>query len=156
MFYTPTEKLCIYCKTKDKNVPVFTYKQRDMTIHSYNCAICFVDEHMNENKNKNWFDCGNLERKFNLKLEHRFHLQLQYNDSYKTIVKTDVVDQESLRIVEENELTILDIMATLEKVDSELFMMLNYKNNNNNNTNKNGHSHENHEVSDKFIKISFV
>jgi len=83
-----------------------------------------MKNHMKENESVSSFISNKKEREFNLMLEHRYYLQEHFSKNYEFISKTEVIDQESLKNVEEKEMEQEDIIDTMEQVDEELFNML--------------------------------
>lgn len=136
MNYYPPQKLCSNCNNytrKDrKYYPVFRFNHnhnQDLTIYNYQCTICFLEEYM-KTKNINdsiLFTNNEKQSKFDLEVEHRFMLQSEYHEKYDKIVKTEMVDQERLAIIENLEEELETIINTIKDVDNNIYNMITIK-----------------------------
>ena len=152
MSYLPEQKLCIKCKKDNKYFPVFRYRTNKMKIYNFLCTVCYMENYINKNVKTLRFISNKKEQEFNLILEHRYYSQEQYSENYDFISKTEVLDQESLKNVEEKEMEQENLINTMELMDEQLSTMLK-----NNTYNKQKNPENSNIVSNvKFAKISYV
>lgn len=156
MSYVAEQKLCINCKKNNKYFPVFRHRTNKMKIYNFLCTVCYIDNYLKKNIKTLRFISNNNEQEFNLVLERRYYTQEQYSENYDFISKTEVVDQESLKNVEEKEMEQEDLINTMEILDQQLSTML--KNNTFicNRQEKTKNENRNTPSNTDFAKISYV